>query len=62
MSRTQQIAMLLEAAGPLTVATLRAALDINPYTLSTSLTRLCRWNVIERRNINGTRHYVMMQS
>lgn len=61
MTRTQQIVMLIEAAGPLTFATLQHALGWHKWVLNKALRRLARFDVVVSRNINRTRYYAMWQ-
>ena len=62
MTRTQQVVMLIEAAGPLTFDTIRFALQWTIEKLSHVMDRLKRFGVVTVRNINKRRYYVMVQA
>lgn len=62
MTHTQQIAMLIEAAGPLSAAVLLRTMGMHKKLLHEKLRRLMAYEVLSIRNINGTRHYAMWQA
>ena len=62
MTRTQQVVMLIEAAGPLTFDRLKFALQWPGKTLDYVIRRLVRWGVLTIQNIDQRRHYVMVQA
>lgn len=60
MTRTQQVVMLLEATGPLTMETLLIAMQWPRPVMSCAVRRLVDLGVVRHKNINGRRHYAMV--
>ena len=59
-TRTQQIVMLLEATGPLTMETLLIAMQWPRSITSGAVRRLVAMGIVRHLNIDGRRHYAMV--